>query len=74
MLNEGLDSIDILSSVWKFDLFDEVKQEFFQSVAVSVLLYGWTKMDFNEMEKKLDGNYRRILRAFLNKFQKQHPI
>ena len=41
---------------------------------MSILLYGcttWTVTD--PMEKKLDGNYTRMLRAILNKSWKQHP-
>ena len=41
---------------------------------VSILLYGcitWTLT--KRMEKKLDGNYTRMLRAILNKSRRQHP-
>ena len=40
----------------------------------SILLYGcttWTLM--KRLEKKLDGNYTRMLRAILNKSWRQHP-
>ena len=41
---------------------------------VSILLYGCTTWTLTRhMEKKLDGNYTRMLRAVLNKSCKQHP-
>ena len=53
---------------------DRIKEDFFQAIAVSILLYGgiiWMLM--KGMEKKLDGNYTRMLHAILNKSWKQHP-
>ena len=44
------------------------------AAVVSILLYGcttWTQT--NRLEKKLDGNYTRMLRAILNKSWRQHP-
>ena len=32
-------AIDRLSTIWKSDLSDKIKQEFFEVLAVSVLLY-----------------------------------
>ena len=57
--------IDMLSILRKTDLFDKIKRDFFQAVAVSILLYGcttWTQT--KRMEKKL--------RVILNKYRKQH--
>ena len=51
---------------------DKIKWDFFQVVAVSLLLYGctlWSLM--KHIEKKLGGNYTSILRAVLNKSLKQ---
>ena len=51
-----------------------MKRSFFQAAAVSILLYGcatWTLT--KRMEKMLDGNYTRMLRAILNKSWRQHP-
>ena len=51
-----------------------MKRSFFQAAEVSILLYGcttWTPT--KRMEKKLDGNYTRMLRAILNKSWQQHP-
>ena len=66
-------AIDWLSVIWKSDLCDEIKRSFFQAVVVSILLYGCTIWTLTKhMEKKLDGNYTRILRAILNKSWRQH--
>ena len=51
-----------------------MKRSFFQAAVVSILLYGcttWTLI--KRLEKKLDGNYTRMLRAILNKTWRQHP-
>ena len=66
---------DRLSVVWKSDLTDKIKRSFFQAAVVSILLYGCTTWTLTKrMEKKLDGNYTRMLRAILNKSWRQHPI
>ena len=65
-------AIDRLSVVWKSDLSDKMKRSFFQAAVVSILLYGCTTwMLIKRMEKKLDGNYTRMLRAILNKSWRQ---
>ena len=56
------------------DRSDKMKRNFFQAVVVSIVLYGCTNwMLTKRMEKKLDGNCTRMLRAILNKYLKQHP-
>ena len=56
------------------DLTDKMKRSFFQAAIVPILLCGCTTLTLtNRMEKKLDGNYTRMLRAILNKSWKQHP-
>ena len=51
-----------------------MKRSFFQAAVVSVLLYGCTTWTLTKrLEKKLDGNYTRMLRAILNKSWRQHP-
>ena len=63
LLAKAWTSIDRLS-----DLTDKIKSSFFQAAVVSILLYGcstWTQT--KRMEKKLDSNYTRMLRAVLNK-------
>ena len=66
-------AIDRLSVIWNSDLTDKMKRSFFQAAVVSILLYGCTTWTLTKrMEKKLDGNYTRMLRAILNKSWKQH--
>ena len=51
-----------------------MKRSFFQAVVASILLYGSTTWTLTKrLEKKLDGNYTRMLRAILNKSWWQHP-
>ena len=51
-----------------------MKRSFFQAAVVSILLYGCTTWTLTKrLEKKLDGNYTRMLRALLNKSWRQHP-
>ena len=67
-------AIDKLSITWKSDLTDKMKRSFFQAAVVTILLYRcttWTLI--KRLEKKLDGNYARMLRAILNKSWRQHP-
>ena len=46
---------------------------FFQAAVVSILLYGCNTWTLTErLEKKLNGNYTRILGAVLNKSLRQH--
>ena len=53
---------------WKSDLTDKIKRRFFQTAVVSILLYGCTAWTLTKgMEKKLVGNYIRMLIAVLNK-------
>ena len=67
-------AIDRLSIIWKTDLTDKMKRSFFQAAVVSILLYGCTTWTLTKrLEKKLDGNYTRMLRAILNKSWRQHP-
>ena len=67
-------AIDRLSIIWKSDLTDEMKHSFFQTVFVSILLYGCTTWTLTKwLEKKLDGNYTRMLRVILNKSWRQRP-
>ena len=59
---------------WKSDLTDRIKRSFFQVAVGSILLYGCTTWTLTKrIEKKLDSNYTRMLRAILNKSKRQHP-
>ena len=67
-------AIDKLSVIWKSDMTDKIKCSFFQAAVVSILLYGCTTWTLTKrMEKKLDGNYTRMLWAILNQSWRQHP-
>ena len=73
-LTKAWTAIDKLSVIWKSDLTDKMKLSFFQAVVVSILLYGCTTWTLTKwLEKKIDGNYTRMLRAILNKSWRQHP-
>ena len=66
-------AINRLSIIWRSDLTDKIKRTFFQAVVASILAYGcntWTLTKW--LEKKRDSNYTRMLRAILNKTQRQH--
>ena len=50
-----------------------MKRSFFQAAVISILLFGcsaWTLT--KRMEKKIDGNYTRVLQAILNTSRRQH--
>ena len=73
-LTKAWTTIDRLSIIWKSDLTDKMKRSFFQAAVVSILLYGCTTwMQTKRLEKKVDGNYARMLWAILNKSCRQHP-
>ena len=67
-LTKGWTAINRLSITWKSDLTDKMKRSFFQAAVTSILLYGCTTWTLTKrLEKKLDGNYTRMLRVILNK-------
>ena len=66
-LTKAWTAIDRLSIIWKSDLTDKMKRSFFQAAVVSILLYGCTTWTLTKrLERRLDGNYTRMLRAVLN--------
>ena len=66
-------AIDKLSIIWKSDLTDKMKHSFFLEAFVSIKLYGCTTWTLTKrLEKKLDGNYTRMLRPILNKSWRQN--
>ena len=74
-LTKAWTAIDKLSIIWKSDLNDKMKRSFFQAAFISILLYGCTTWTITKrLEKKLDGNYTRMLQAILNKSWRKHPI
>ena len=66
--SKGMDSYrSYESQTWPIKVF-------FQAAVVSILLYRCTTWKLSKrMEKKLDSNYTRILRAILDKSWRQHP-
>ena len=73
-LTKAWTAINRLSIIWKSDLTDKMKCSFFQTAVASILLYGCTTWTLTKrLEKKLAGNYTRMLRAILNKSWRQHP-
>ena len=72
-LTKAWTAINKLSIIWKSDQTDKMKRSFFQAVVVSILLYGCTAWTLTKrLEKKLDGNYTRMLQAILKKSWWQH--
>ena len=73
-LTKAWTAIDRLSIIWKSDLTDKMKRSFFQAAVTSILLYGCTTWTLTKrLDKKLDGNYTRMLRAILNNSWQQQP-
>ena len=73
-LTKAWTAINRLSIIWKSDLTDKMKRSFFQAAVASILLYGCTTLTLTKrLQKKLDGDYTRMLRAILNKSWRQHP-
>ena len=73
-LTKAWAAIDRLSIIWKSNLTDKMKHSFFQAAVVSILLYGCTTWTLTKpLEKKVDGNYTRMLKAILKKCRQQHP-
>ena len=73
-LTKAWTAINRLSIIWKSDLTDKMKRSFFQAAVTSILLYGCTTWTLTKLlEKMLDGNYTRMLRAILNKSWRQNP-
>ena len=73
-LTKAWTAIDSLSIMWRSDLTDKMKRSFLLAAVVSIQLYGCTTWTLTKrLEKKLDGNYTRMLRAILNESWLQHP-
>ena len=71
-LTKAWTAIDRLSIIWKSDLTDKMKRSFFQRSCR--YCYGCTTWTLTKrLEKKLDRDYTRMLRAILNKSWRQHP-
>ena len=67
-------ALNKLNCIWKSNLSDNLKRQFFRSTVETVLLYGSTTWTLTHQQKKnLDGTYTRMLRAILNIDWKTHP-
>ena len=68
-------AINRLSIISKSELSVKTKCDFFQVVAVTILVYRYTTWILTKyIEKNLDGKYTGMLFAVLNKFRKQYFI
>ena len=73
-LTKAWTAINKLSIMSKSYLTDRMKRSFFQTAVVSIRLYGCTTWTLTKrLEKRLHGNYTRMLQAILNKSWRQHP-
>ena len=73
-LTKAWRAIDNLSVIWTSDLTNKMKRSFSQLTVMSILLYGCTIWTLTKRkEKRLDGNYTRLLPAILNKSWRPHP-
>ena len=69
-LTKAWTAIDDLLVIWKSDLTDKMKC----SGRLDTAIWYCTTWKLTKwLEKKLDGNYTRMLRAILNKSWRQHP-
>ena len=74
LLAKAWTAINRLSIIWKSDLSNKMKHNFFQAAVMSILRYRCTTWTLTKhIEKKLDGNFPRMLRAILNIAWKRHP-
>ena len=64
-------AINRLSIIWKSDISDKIKSNFFSN---SSCINSTTWMLTKCIENKLDGNFTRMLRVILNKSRKQWMI
>ena len=73
-LGKAWNALNELDKIWKSNLTDNLKRNFFRAAVETVLLYGsvsWTLT--THLEKKIDGAYTRMLRTALNRSWKDHP-
>ena len=69
----GTGALNNITSIWKSNLSVKLKTNFFRTTVESILVYGsitWTLTSF--LEKKIDGAYKRMARAALNKIWQDH--
>ena len=67
-------AMDWLLIIWKSNLSNKMKWNFFWVIAMSILVYGRTTwMLTKHMKEKLIGNYTKMVQAVLNKSWKEQP-
>ena len=60
-LAKSWSALNAMNKIWKSNLKDKLKRNFFRATVESVLVYGSTTWTMTKaMEKRLDGNYTRI--------------
>ena len=72
-LGKAWAALNGMNNIWKSNLPDQLKRNFFRATVESVLVYGsisWTLT--SALEKKIDCSYTRMLRAALNKSWTDH--
>ena len=73
-LGKAWSALNQLDKIWKSNLSDNLKRNFFRAAVESVLVYGsvsWTLT--KKCEKRIDEAYTRMLRVALNKSWRDHP-
>ena len=73
-LGKAWSALNQMDKIWKSNLSDNLKRNFFRAAVESVLIYGsvsWTLT--KKCEKRIDGAYTRMLRVALNKSWRDHP-
>ena len=71
---KGWAALDKLKIIWKSNLSDNTKRDFFRATVESVLIYGaptWTLT--KALLSRLDGTYTRMLRVVLDISWREHP-
>ena len=67
-------AVNKLTTIWKSNLSENLKRNFFRATTGSVLLYDSTTWTLTKrLEMKLDGAFTRMLRAALNVSWREHP-
>ena len=63
-----------IHSIWKSRQPAKMKRNFFRATVEYVLIYGYVSWILTKaLDKRLNGNYTRMLRAILNRSWKDHP-
>ena len=72
-LGKAWTALNGMNNIWKSNLPDHLKRNFFRATVESVLVYGsvsWTLT--STLEKRIDGAFTRMLRTALNKSWTDH--